>query len=229
MASKVDPNINIAACNEADIPQCMEVISAAFAHDAPFVDIFFPNHDTTGRQQATERLREWFTSDPHARFIKAEKNGRILGLAIWTHMLSSKNPTPEDVKEFEDVDAIWGAIGEGDAEKRFVEQTWYSFVQPRRKALFEAPKEKGIMVLEVLTVHPESQYGGLGERLTQWGCAKADEAGVEAVVESTPLARKCYQKCGFSVEIEHIVFDVSDEFKARRLPDLSFMRREKSA
>ncbi|KAF2239993.1 acyl-CoA N-acyltransferase [Viridothelium virens] len=228
MTSHVDVTINIAACTEVDIPQCMEIISAAFQHNAPFVDIYFPNHDTTGRAQALERLHNWFTSDPDAQFLKAEKNGRVLGFAVWTHTLSSKNPSPNDLKDAEDVDAVWGRLGEdGEKEKRFVEQVWYSYVQPRRAAVFAAPEGKGVMVLEVLAVHPESQRIGLGERLTRWGCEKADENGLEAIVEATRAGKRCYERCGFRTEIDQMIFDVEDQFKSRRLPDISFMRRKR--
>ncbi|KAL9085061.1 MAG: hypothetical protein Q9165_007802 [Trypethelium subeluteriae] len=229
MASRADSTINIAPCAGADISQCIEIASAAFQHNAPFFDIYFPKHDTTGREQAVERLHKWFTSDPDAQFLKAERNGRIMGFAIWTHMLSSKNPSPSDLKDVEDVDAVWGKLGEdGEKEKRFVEQVWYSYVQPRRAAVFAAPEEKGTMVLEVLAVHPESQRLGLGEKLTRWGCEKADENGLEAVVEATPAGKRCYERCGFRTYIDQMKFDVEEEFNERRLPDISFMLRKRT-
>ena len=243
MSSQKEPQaIHLLPCTSEDIPACAEITSLAFGHSAPFVDIFFPEHDTpTGSDQLISRLRSWLESDPHASFLKAEvekemmnedgsRATEIAGFAVWTHMLASRNPPPTELAEVEDIDAVWGTKAathqDAEAEKLFVKQIWTSYVEPRRSAILKAQNyDRGVMVLELLAVRPDFQGMGAGVKLTKWGCDKADEAGIQGVVEATPNAQRCYEKCGFKVETEEIHFKVGDEFKGRKLPILRFMRR----
>ncbi|KKY36475.1 hypothetical protein UCDDA912_g03546 [Diaporthe ampelina] len=67
-ASKVD----VALISDGEMPACAEVISKSFGHDAPFVDIYFPNHGTpSGQAQASKRLAAWKQSSESSTFLKA--------------------------------------------------------------------------------------------------------------------------------------------------------------
>lgn len=49
---------------------------------------------------------------------------------------------------------------------------------------------------------------------------------LQAIVESTPAGRRCYEKCGLRVTVNQMHFDVGDRFKGRRVPDLLFMEKK---
>ena len=126
-------------CSPDDLPSCFSLISTTFGHWAPFIDVFFPEHDTpAGAAQGTARLQTWQASDPNAHFIRASRpggpNGGVVGFAIWTFM--SEEP-PAELEQTEDVTAVWEQRG-GEAEVRFAKEIWRSYVRPRSEAVREA-------------------------------------------------------------------------------------------
>lgn len=72
-------------------------------------------------------------------------------------------------------------------------------------------------------VDPEYQRQGWGRLLVQWGCAKADELGVDAVVEGSAKGRGLYMKEGF--DGPHHIVVVPEKFSDRRKQEYYWMRR----
>lgn len=129
----------ISECAAGALSSCFSVISSAFGHEAPFIDMFFPNHDTAeGARQGTARLRSWQESDDHAHFVKATStlpnapNGGTVGFAAWT--LMTKIP-PQSLDEASDVASIWGKLENPQAESDFARQIWSKYVLPRSAAV----------------------------------------------------------------------------------------------
>ncbi|KAI0536539.1 hypothetical protein GGR58DRAFT_475084 [Xylaria digitata] len=209
---------------DEDVPRCFEVLSESFGHDAPFVDAYFPNHETSpGRIQGSKRLLTWKNTSASSTFLKAAINNSvgeelIIGLAVWTHM---KDPPPAELKDTEDVEQVWP----DDEDREFMARLWRDYVKPRTRAVQDSG-EKGVYVLELLAVHPDHQRLGAGRALVEWGTRAADRLGIKAVVEGTPAGRRLYEKCGLAVEIEEMRFDTGQEFAARAKPTLLFMTRE---
>jgi GNAT superfamily N-acetyltransferase len=52
-------------------------------------------------------------------------------------------------------------------------------------------------VLDTLVTLPAHERRGAGSMLVQWGCEKADEAGVEAFLEASPMGAPMYARHGF--------------------------------
>lgn len=52
-------------------------------------------------------------------------------------------------------------------------------------------------VLDTLVTHPDHHRRGAGGMLVQWGCEKADELGVEAFLEASPMGQPLYARYGF--------------------------------
>ncbi|KAI0832203.1 hypothetical protein F5Y06DRAFT_290463 [Hypoxylon sp. FL0890] len=220
-ANKVD----VALLSDEDIPTCFQIFSKSFGHDAPFVDINFPGHDTpAGQAQGSRRFAKWKQTSENSTFLKAVTRAgpgdqeRIIGLAIWTLM---KEAPPADLDKVEDVEEIWP--DEGDRE--FMTRLWREYVIPRSKAINDSCG-KGVYVLELLVVHPDYQRLGAGTALVSWGTRAADEQALKAVVEGTPAGRRLYEQCGFLTEIDEMRFDVGEEFAGRRKPKLTFLTRE---
>ncbi|KAI1736980.1 hypothetical protein F4680DRAFT_429805 [Xylaria scruposa] len=219
---------HVALVGDEDIPKCFQILSESFGHDAPFVDIYFPNHDTLiGQVQGSKRLATWRNTSKNSTFLKAvirinEKNkvdeDSIIGFAIWTHM---KDPPPVDIEKAENVEEVWP----NEQDRKFMAQLWKDYVKPRTQAVKDSG-EKGVNVLELLAVHPDHQRHGAGRALVEWGTRAADRMAIKAVVEGTPVGRRLYEKCGLHVEIEEMLFDTAEEFKGRKKPKLLFMTRE---
>lgn len=211
-----------------DIPGIAKAMSRAFKHDAPFVDVFYPDHDTPEGQAAAARNigAYWQGYKSNADLIVAipEHSGgsdEIMGFALWTYMSSSMNLSPAEL------DSTPFAKSESDAT--FARQLWRSYIVPRRTAVLEASEIRngdGIWVLEYLAVDPSHQRKGVGERLVGWGLDKAHADGTWAIVEATPAGQPAYKKYGFQTVIHSMQFEVDEQFDRRRLPELAFMRHD---
>ncbi|KAI0860835.1 hypothetical protein F4860DRAFT_477876 [Xylaria cubensis] len=219
----ISKQVNVVLLGDEDIPECFKILSQSFGHDAPFVDAYFPNHDTlSGQIQGSNRLLTWKHTSDESTFLKAVTsiNGseRIIGLAIWTYM---KDIPPQKLEDAEVVEEIWPDIN----DRKFVSGLWEDYVKPRTRTIKES-NGRGVYVLELLAIHPSYQKLGAGTRLVTWGTQASDKLQVKAIVEGTPAGRRVYEKCGFVAEIDEMRFDPGEEFSERPKPKLAFMVRE---
>lgn len=61
--------------------------------------------------------------------------------------------------------------------------------------------------LDTLVTLPQHERRGAGSMLVRWGCEKADEAGVEAYLEASPMGAPMYARHGFE-EVKQIELDL---------------------
>lgn len=225
MASLNDIHLRLGTTG--DVPNITKVMSRAFGHDAPFVDVFFPDHDTpAGQAAAIQNFKAyWQTytsgSDLVAAVIKHQDGSEeIVGFALWTFMSPSMNLSPPELES--------AAFAKSEEDALFAKQLWRSYVVPRRSAVLaaESLKDGGVWVLEYLAVDPGHQGKGVGKRLVRWGLDKARKDGTFAIVEATPAGEPCYKSCGFKAVIHPMQFKVDEQFAGRRKPELAFMRNE---
>ncbi|KAI1310299.1 hypothetical protein F5Y03DRAFT_345689 [Xylaria venustula] len=219
--------VEVVLMDDEDVPTCFKILSDSFGHDAPFVEVYFPNHNTpAGQVQGSNRLLAWKRKAPESKFLKAltsiESEGvseeRIIGFGIWTHM---RDIPPQKIEQVENSEEVWPNM----TERRFMAGLWEEYVKPRTQAVKDA-QGKGVYVLELLAVHPDYQRIGAGAALVDWGIHASDQCQVKAVVESTPAGRRVYEKCGMRAEIEKMEFDIGEEFSTRTKPTLIFMTRK---
>lgn len=128
---------DVALVGTEDMATCFEVVSKSFGHDAPFMDIYFPNHDTpSGQLQGSNRLTAWRRSTENSVFLKAvtsiegdpANKQRIMGFAIWTHM---KDIPPQKLENAENVEEIWPDVN----DRKFMAAMWEEYVKPRTQAV----------------------------------------------------------------------------------------------
>lgn len=125
----------MAVISDEDVPTCFQVVSKAFGHDAPFLDNYFPAHDTpAGEAVGTKRLLQWKQHSEDSAFLKAvtqDADGgqeKIMGIAVWTYM---KEPPPAELARVEDVEAVWP----DEADREFMTRLWRDYVIPRTQAI----------------------------------------------------------------------------------------------
>ncbi|KAI1178409.1 hypothetical protein F4777DRAFT_537602 [Nemania sp. FL0916] len=226
MIMNANNDIYVSLIADEEIDSCFKILSKSFGHDAPFVDIYFPNHDTAnGQIQGSNRLTAWKHASQDSTFLKAVTSvpgvpgdeQRIIGFAVWTHM---KEIPPQKLEDAEDAEEVWP----DPSDRKFMAGLWQDYVKSRTQAVTNS-HGKGIYVLELLAVHPDYQRMGAGTALVTWGIQASDKLQVEAVVEGTPAGRRIYEKCGMSAEIEEMRFDPGEEFSQRKKPKLVFMTR----
>jgi predicted N-acetyltransferase YhbS len=77
------------------------------------------------------------------------------------------------------------------------------FNQHKRAALGNRP----YFCLDTLATLPQHERRGAGSMLVRWGCDKADEQGVQAYLEASPMGAPMYARHGF-VAMEGIELDL---------------------
>jgi hypothetical protein len=129
--------LSVALLSDEDIPASFQLMSKSFGHDAPFIDIYFPAHDTpAGQEKGSKRLAAWKQSSPDSTFLKAvhpDQNDqqRIIGFAVWTYM---QEPPPAELHKVEDVNEVWP----DEQDREFMTRIWKAYVTPRSKAIEES-------------------------------------------------------------------------------------------
>ena len=135
--------VEVSLISDEEITTCFQVISESFGHDAPFVDIYFPGHDTPlGRADGARRLTTWKQTDKNSTFLKAttrvgqRAQERIIGIAVWTYM---KEAPPSELAKVEDVENVWPVAD----DREFMTRLWKEYVIPRSEAI-EGSSGKGV-------------------------------------------------------------------------------------
>ncbi|MCJ1394436.1 hypothetical protein MMC18_007425 [Xylographa bjoerkii] len=199
----------------SDLPHCITILSRAFGHSSVLIDAMLPHHDTpAGHAQAVASFRQSMQTDPTAHFLKAtdDSTGQIFGWAEW--LLLEKGLHVEEEAE----DGHWDTA----EEREWAKVLWGQLLAVRTKAVEEAGGN--LLLLSLLCVDPTYQRAGAGTALMQWGTRIADERGVEAILESTPVAAYLYEQNGFRI-VEKMKWDVPEKFSGRVKPEVFFMRR----
>ncbi|RYP54765.1 hypothetical protein DL768_000493 [Monosporascus sp. mg162] len=180
--------IEVALLADEEVPTSFQVLSKSFGHDAPFVDIYFPDHDTvSGQAQGSKRLTQWKQTSADSTFLKAVTRGfqegqdHIIGLAIWTYM---REAPPPELDKVEDVEEVWPDKD----DRKYMTRLWRDYVIPRTQAIKDSCG-KGVYVLEMLAVHPDYQRLGAGAALVKWGTQAADEHGLKPACGAAPGLR----------------------------------------
>lgn len=137
MTTTTTKQVDVALLSDEDVPTCFKILSDSFGHDAPFVDAYFPKHDTlAGQVQGASRLTAWKRTSQDSTFLKAvtsiDEDGvetrRILGFGVWTHM---KDIPPQKLEDAENVEEVWPDAN----DRKFMANLWEDYVKPRTQAV----------------------------------------------------------------------------------------------
>ena len=133
--------VEVALVSDEDIPTCCRILSESFAHNEPFIDAWFPHHETSsGQAQGTKRLLEWKETSPESTFLKAvtyrDNQEQIMGFAIWKR---EKEQIPAELDKTEDVEEIWPNKN----DREYMARLWRDYVVPQNKAISDS-KGKGV-------------------------------------------------------------------------------------
>lgn len=224
-------------CDEDDMPRWFEIASIAFAHDHPYFDTEFPNHDQpSGRAAGSKRFRQTFRDDKHANWLKVvDDDGTIVAVAKW-------NEYDGVLPEEEEFDGQWW---ETDDEKKYAEYLGKTFLKKRRARMEEVNGHcicmyfpsvlpsftmliSAIAALEFLQVDPKYHRRGAGRLLTQWGVKRADELGVLAIIEASGPGSNLYKQEGFEI-LDEYDLELPEEWKDRPKQRVRWMERQPKA
>jgi hypothetical protein len=128
-------------------------------------------------------------------FLKCvdKANGDLVAAARWNYV----KPKQEGAKErtWEEVEADfsehWPPFDESDPA--LLEEAFNLMDDQKREHLGIRP----YYVLQTLVTYQHHERRGAGSMLVAWGCEKADEAGVDAYLEASPMGAPMYARHGF--------------------------------
>ena len=184
--------IQVLEAEDADMSRIFEICSLAFGDNEPFWIASWPNHSTdVGRKTGAERMIKIKNSDPNTTYLKAvdAASGKVAGMAKWNVFNNTMGVDPSQIQGGD------GDYWDDEDEKEYAKQVGPIFLTERNAAI--ARSGGNVVSLDILAVDPEYQRKGVGAALVAWGTEKADEMGVEAVVESSAFGKGLYEKNGF--------------------------------
>ncbi|RAL03880.1 GNAT family N-acetyltransferase [Aspergillus ibericus CBS 121593] len=191
---------NLLPATPRDSPSITDVFLHSFSD--PFSRRMFPltndvrnwwvDHFRTEIQSTTSAC----ASTPRTAFLKVTTaDGVVAAFAKW------KLPTPktpeESIGKVGQGATVWPPSADADLCTRFF-------------ALMESEKGRVMggrefFYLDMLGTLPEYNGQGIGSRLLRWGLERADAAGVETFLSSTPQGRGLYERYGFRVDEPSVI------------------------
>jgi hypothetical protein len=135
--------VTVGLLSNEDVPASFQVVSKSFGHDAPFIDMYFPDHDTpAGQSHGSKRLAIWKQASTTSTFLKAVKPAsqgdeyHVIGIAVWTYMTEAP---PAELEKVENVEEVWS----DEADREFMSRLWREYVKPRTQAI-ESSHPQGV-------------------------------------------------------------------------------------
>ncbi|KAH8820565.1 acyl-CoA N-acyltransferase [Xylogone sp. PMI_703] len=236
-----------------DLKTVVEIEFRAFHPHDTMHRLIYPSPEVPTQgvyDQALKRqLENWTTGKPpgsEIKWIKAvdTKTGKIVGASKWMIFHAAASESEEEKREGkkrwsdpgftvgwlepaiplggpEGIKGLSGMTGVDD--QAYVD--WImNEVTRRRRERIQGPA----VLLDFCFCDPAYQRRGIGQLLVSYGIKRADEMGVEAHVEASPLGRRLYQLCGFRL-VENVLIDAGekrDDWRGRDLIDYDYMIRE---
>lgn len=207
----------LAPATETDMPRLFEITSLAFKHNEPFWDAMYPRHETPlGRQMGGERFVNAQRADPNTIYLKAvhASTGEIAGFAKW-NVFHNRFPAPAKAE---------GDYWDSPEEKAYCQHLMTEF--NRDRVAYLKSTNGNAVNLDICVIDPKYQRMGVGGLLVEWGVAKADELGFDAIVESSVYGKGLYEKHGF-VWQKNVTLPLPEQWKGRPESSYAWLVRPK--
>jgi GNAT superfamily N-acetyltransferase len=130
--------------------------------------------------------------------------GEIIAGAKWRYVTPKTLGATE--RTWEEVEAAFQDRMQpyDESEPALLNELFEIFNEHKRRHLGNRP----YYALDTLATHQDHGRRGAGSMLVRWGCEKADEAGVQAYLEASPMGAPMYARYGF-VEVARIRMDLT--------------------
>ncbi|BGP44771.1 hypothetical protein JCM10450v2_000585 [Rhodotorula kratochvilovae] len=174
-------SVTVAPATPADLAALARIHHDAFS-PSTINQLVWGNVHEDDSIAALARFLEKELKKPTSFIFKADVDGEIKGLALWTLRAGEINATKdEDEPDFapetneELAKEFFGML---DKVKETYDERFYH--------------------LAILAIDPSSQGLGIGRKLLQWGCDEADAAGLPVFLEASDEGIPLYEKTGFA-------------------------------
>jgi GNAT superfamily N-acetyltransferase len=158
------------------------------------------NHIFYSRGEASQKTLDRVTSDIQDAIVNKgliyvkcvdTTTGEIVAGARW-HCFKAAEGAKERTQEDLEADSqVPKPYDESDPD---MVKAFYDLTSSNRKDIMGT---RPYYSLDTLVTLPKHERRGAGSMLVRWGCEKADEAGVEAYLEASPLGVPLYSRHGF--------------------------------
>tara|TARA_R110002003_G_scaffold104_15_gene8303 strand:+ start:15090 stop:15857 length:768 start_codon:yes stop_codon:yes gene_type:complete len=188
-----NPNLEVSLLKPEEAEQYVRVRHETFKHTI--------NKILYSRGEASQKTLDRVAAETRENIAKGNlylkcvdtSTGEVVAAARWRHV----KPKDEGAKE-----RTWGEVEAAfadrfkpydESEPDMLDALVTLFNDQKRKSLGTRP----YFVLDTLATLPQHERRGAGSMLVRWGCEKADEAGVVAYVEASPVGAPLYARHGF--------------------------------
>ncbi|KAK7980268.1 hypothetical protein PG989_012725 [Apiospora arundinis] len=189
---------------EADIPSLCDVFFDAFSED-PISSRVFPRssahaqaeiQDTFTHSVAEPDVHIFVVTEEPASDSAVDQKNAILGYVEWVAPRSEPYSPPPPAPSTD-----------GKKAEALAQQFFEVMERKQREHMANQPHWH----LAFIGVRHRAQGRGVARQLIQWGIEKADEEGMEAYVQSSPMAASRYRRYGFE-DIETHHFDLAGDY-----------------
>jgi GNAT superfamily N-acetyltransferase len=197
-----DPNLIVSLLTPDEAPQYMRIRHAAFVHDVNKVFYFNAPASPETLDRVVQDIRDGIQKGIiYLKCVDTSTNQIVAG-ARWTyHQPSDPTATARTPEELEEDFEIGQPYHESNPE------VWQAFYTMLHACKRECMGLKPYYSLDTLVTHPDHHRRGAGGLLLQWGLEKADQAGVEAYLESSAMGRPLYERWEFH-PVKEIALDL---------------------
>lgn len=188
-----NPDLQVSLLKPEEAEQYMRVRHEVFRPTVNKVLYSRGEPSTATLARVTEEIRDGVVNKG-ILYLKCvdKKTGEIVAGARW------RNVKPKDERMSE---RTWEEVDEGfkraepyeESDPKLFHALHDLFSENKRRILERRPH----YVLDTLVTLPNHERRGAGSMLVSWGTQRADEAGVEAYLEASPMGAPMYARHGF--------------------------------
>jgi GNAT superfamily N-acetyltransferase len=198
-----DPNLQVSLLLPEEAEQYMRIRHETFRDTVN--KILYP------RAEASEKTLDRVTRETRENIAKGflflkcvdTSTGEMVAGARWRYVKPDDPNATE--RTWEEVEAAFADRPEPyeESDPAMLTELYDIFQERQRKYLANRPYYS----LDTLVTLPRHERRGAGGMLVRWGCEKADEAGVQAYLEASPIGAPLYARHGF-VGLEEMQLDL---------------------
>ncbi|KAL0258321.1 hypothetical protein SLS55_007497 [Diplodia seriata] len=200
-------DLTVLPMTEADIPLMTQLLHKAYYSPtgAGISGLLYHTPPSQRSLDATTAQRlHAFRTDPAAHFIKAvdtaNTDGTIVAAARWDLHPHARSPSAV---------AAAAAIADDELIPEFRADVYRALFGPLRAAHAEVMGARPHAHLVTLVTDPDEGRRGAGGALVRWGLERADERGLDAYLDASPMGEGLYRKSGFEV-VRRVPFDLGE-------------------
>ncbi|KAF1973988.1 hypothetical protein BU23DRAFT_462763 [Bimuria novae-zelandiae CBS 107.79] len=187
--------LEVRPCLENDFADFVRIQYRAF--NTGMTNLIKPPATAESTAKTVEKHIKSAMTEPdivYLKLIDTDDNDKMIAGAKWR--VNEKERTEEQIQSMLPVP---------DEEDSPAARDFKDYLHRVRKEFMDV---KPFYFLQMLITDPDHQRRGAGRMLVNWGCSRADKAGLPSFLEASDAGKPLYRSCGFS-PVHTETFDLS--------------------